>query len=57
VKRAQSVLEPQRVGGMLAQLPQRKKAAALRGLALLADAAQKFMEKSPTTMVGLGRQR
>jgi DNA-binding MarR family transcriptional regulator len=57
VKRAQSVLEPQRVGGMLAQLPQRKKAAALRGLALLADAAQKFMEKSPKTMVGLGRQR
>lgn len=57
VKQAQSVLEPARVRGLLAQLPPRERAEALRGLALLADAAQRFMEKSPKKMAGLGRRK
>lgn len=55
VKQAQSVLEPQRVLGMLKQLPPRERAQALRGLALLAEAAQRYMEKTPKKMVGLRR--
>lgn len=54
IKQAQSVLEPQRVLGMLKQLPARERAQALRGLALLAEAAQRYMEKTPKKMVGLG---
>ena len=57
VKQAQSVLEPARVRGMLEQLPSAERASALRGLALLADAAQRFMEKSPKKMVGLEERR
>lgn len=57
VKQAQSVLEPERVRGMLAQLPARERAAALRGLALLARAAQRYMERAPKGMVGLGRRK
>jgi DNA-binding MarR family transcriptional regulator len=56
VKEAQSVLEPERVRGMLAQLGEADRAAALRGLALLARAAQRFMASGPPKrMVGLGR--
>ena len=57
VKQAQSVLEPQRVHGMLEQLPPKLRAEALRGLALLAEAAQRFMEHAPKRMAGLRRQR
>lgn len=55
VKQAQSVLEPERVRGMLAQLAPRDRDAALRGLALLAEAAQRFMLQAPKKMVGVGR--
>ena len=56
VKEAQSVLEPERVRGMLAQLGGPERAAALRGLALLARAAQRYMESGPRKrMAGLRR--
>ena len=54
VKQAQSVLEPARVRGMLEQLSEGERADALRGLALLAEAAQRFMAKAPKKMAGLG---
>lgn len=58
VKEAQSVLEPARVAGMLAQLPPADKEAALRGLALLARAAQQFMASGPPKrMLGIRRRR
>ena len=57
VKQAQSVLEPQRVRGMLDQLPPLDRAAALRGLALLAEAAQRFMERAPQRRGGLAHKR
>jgi len=57
VKQAQSVLEPARVGGMLEELSEADRAAALHGLALLADAAQRFMAKSPKAIVGLVRAK
>lgn len=57
IKQAQSVLEPQRVQGMLQQLPPQERAQALRGLALLAEAAQQYMEKTPKKVVGLARRR
>jgi len=56
VKQAQSVLEPARVRGMLDQLSAEERAEALRGLALLADAAQRFMASAPKKMVGLGKR-
>ena len=57
VKEAQQVLEPARVRGMLAQLSAEDRAAALRGLALLARAAERFMAASPKHMSGFGRRR
>lgn len=43
VKRQQKVLEPELVAGMLDQLPEKKRAQALRGLELLAEAAGALM--------------
>ncbi len=58
VKEAQSVLEPERVRGMLARLAPRERAAALRGLALLARAAQRYMASGPAKrLVGLRPRR
>lgn len=56
VKQAQNVLEPARVRGMLEQLAEPERAAALRGLALLAEAAQRFMATTPKKMVGVGKK-
>ncbi len=47
VKEAQSVLEPDRVRGMLAELSPRERAAGLQGLELLARAAERYMASSP----------
>jgi DNA-binding MarR family transcriptional regulator len=47
VKEAAQVLEPARVRGMLAQLAKEERAAALRGLALLARAAERYMASGP----------
>ena len=58
VKEAQSVLEPDRVRGLLAQLAPAERAAGLRGLELLAQAAERYMASGPPKrMVGLGRRR
>ncbi len=56
VKQAQSVLEPARVRGMLERLSAPEREAALRGLALLAVAAQRFMAATPKKMAGLGHR-
>lgn len=54
VKQAQQVLEPSRVRGMLACLSPVERAAALRGLAILARAAAAYMASGPPKrMVGL----
>lgn len=47
IRRAQSVLEPARVAGMLAALPETDRAAALNGLLLLAKAADRYMARGP----------
>ena len=47
IRRAQSVLEPARVAGMLETLSKEDRAQALRGLALLANAAGLFMSSGP----------
>jgi DNA-binding MarR family transcriptional regulator len=47
VKQASQVLEPARVRGMLAQLPREEREQALRGLALLARAAERYMASGP----------
>jgi DNA-binding MarR family transcriptional regulator len=47
VKQASQVLEPARVRGMLAQLPGDEREQALRGLALLARAAERYMASGP----------
>lgn len=47
LRRAQSVLEPARVAGMLHTLKPEERAQALRGLALLASAAERFMSSDP----------
>jgi DNA-binding MarR family transcriptional regulator len=47
VKEASSVLEPQRVRGMLARLRAEEREAALAGLALLARAAGEYMASGP----------
>lgn len=47
VKEAQQVLEPPRVRGMLHALSRDERAAALRGLALLARAASRYMASGP----------
>src|SRR5579872_3792339 len=44
IKRQQKVLEPELVAGMLEQLDERKRAQALRGLELLAEAAGALMK-------------
>ena len=46
IKQASSVLDPARVAGMLKKLSKQDRAAALQGLGLLADAAQKFMSEN-----------
>jgi len=51
IKEAQSVLDPERVRGMLRRLSKSSRREALRGLALLANAAQEFMDTAGT---GLG---
>ena len=56
VKEAQQVLEPARVRGLLAQLAGEDRDSALRGLALLARAAGRYMASSPKRMVGLRRR-
>lgn len=57
VKEAQSVLEPERVRGMLARLSATERADALRGLGLLARAAQQYMATGPAKkMTGLRRK-
>lgn len=53
VKEAQSVLEPERVQAMVALLAEKERAAALRGLALLARAAGELMARQPKEMYGL----
>lgn len=53
VKEAQQVLEPPRVHGMLQKLPRDERAAALRGLALLARAASRYMASGPPKKLGL----
>lgn len=58
VKEAQSVLEPDRVRGMLAKLSAEERAAGMRGLELLARAAERYMASgAPRRLVGLGRRR
>ncbi len=57
IKEAQSVLEPGRVRGLLAQLSAEERAAGLAGLALLARAARRYMESGPAKRVGLRRYR
>ena len=47
VKQASQVLEPARVRGMLTQLPREEREQALRGLALLARAAERYMASGP----------
>ena len=57
VKEAQQVLEPARVRGMLAALSSEDRAAALRGLALLARAARDYMASGPPKrLVGFRRR-
>jgi len=56
VKEAQQVLEPARVRGLLAELAAEDRDAALRGLKLLARAANRFMASLPKRMVGLRRK-
>lgn len=53
IKEAQSVLEPERVRGMLRWLAEPQRREALHGLALLAGAAQKFMETAGTQRLGI----
>jgi DNA-binding MarR family transcriptional regulator len=58
VKEAQSVLEPERVRGMLAQLAREEREAGLRGLEILARAAERYMASGPPKrLIGLGRRR
>ncbi|MGH9792596.1 MAG: MarR family winged helix-turn-helix transcriptional regulator [Candidatus Acidiferrales bacterium] len=58
VKEAQSVLEPDRVHGMLAQLSPTGRDAGIRGLELLARAAERYMASGPPQpMFGLRRRK
>ena len=57
IRRAQSVLEPARVAGMLEALSQQDRAHALRGLALLAKAAGLFMSSGPPKKLFALRRR
>lgn len=56
VKEAQSVLEPERVCGMLAQLTPARREAGVRGLEILAEAAERYMASGPPRkLIGLER--
>jgi len=55
VKEAGRVLEPARVRGMLARLSPTEREAALRGLALLARAAEEYLASGPPKRMGLRR--
>jgi DNA-binding MarR family transcriptional regulator len=58
VREAQSVLEPARVGGMLATLSPHERVRGLEGLALLARAADRYMQSGPRkNLVGLRRRK
>ncbi len=58
VKEAQSVLEPERVRGLLAQLSPKQRVEGLRGLELLARAAERYMASGPPKhLAGLGRRK
>jgi DNA-binding MarR family transcriptional regulator len=57
IRRAQSVLEPARVAGMLEALSAEDRAQALRGLALLAKAAALFMFAGPPKKLFALRRR
>lgn len=58
VKKAQSVLEPDRVRGMLSKLSPADRAAGIRGLELLARAAEQYMASgAPEPMFGLNRRQ
>jgi len=57
VKEAQQVLEPARVRGLLAQLAAEDRDAALRGLELLARAADRYMASVPKRLVGFRRKK
>lgn len=52
IQKAQSVLDPERVRGMLRRLSESSRREALRGLALLARAAQDFMDTAGTWWPG-----
>jgi len=55
VKEAQSVLEPERVRGMLGKLSAGERVDGIRGLELLARAAERYMASGPAKkLVGLG---
>lgn len=57
VKEAQSVLEPERVRGMLAELGDSDRETGIRGLEILARAAERYMTSGPSKkLVGLGRK-
>lgn len=47
IRRAQSVLEPARIAGMLSVLSDEERTQALNGLALLAQASDRFMASGP----------
>ena len=55
IKDAQSVLEPPRVRGMLAQLSDKECREAIQGLVLLARAATEYMETGPPKRIRLRR--
>jgi DNA-binding MarR family transcriptional regulator len=57
IRRAQSVLEPARVAGMLEALSKEERAQALRGLGLLAKAARLFMSAGPPKKLFALRRR
>ncbi|HET9402705.1 MAG TPA: MarR family winged helix-turn-helix transcriptional regulator [Candidatus Acidoferrales bacterium] len=57
IRRAQSVLEPTRVEGMLDTLSVEERTRALHGLSLLASAAERFMSSGPPKkLIALGRR-
>jgi DNA-binding MarR family transcriptional regulator len=57
IKEASSVLEPARVRELLARMPRPQREAALRGLELLARAADQLVAEKGKRMVGLSRRR
>jgi MarR family transcriptional regulator, organic hydroperoxide resistance regulator len=57
IKRQQKVLEPELVQAMLARLDERKRAQALRGLQLLADAAVEMIRSGDLNRILKGARR